>query len=282
MTALRTLLLRTAVLTGGCAAGIILSLSISGEAHADDRPRPLDGLVRDTITEVVDVVLPNPGQPAEESEPDSGDSDPGRGSDEPPSGPVKDIVEDVVGGVEDTVTDVVDTVATPPAADEPAQDTPADPQPETTISGPVDATEQTPAIERPDPTPAPAQVAAYVDLIGAHRPYELPDRGHACGDDGQHADRDEPKGPRRTVRVAIERRAVPAATGYTQPTPRKPSGPDQDAAPAVGTPCTAYTGLNQDATLAARASQPRTTAVRIPGRDQAADGMTRRPDAPSG
>jgi hypothetical protein len=41
-------------------------------------------------------------------------------------------------------------------------------------------------------------------------------------------------------------------------------------------------GLELPATVTARATHPNTTAVRIPGRDQAADGLTRSPDAPSG
>jgi hypothetical protein len=272
---LRRLLLRAVVITGGCAAGIILSGIISGEAHADDRPRLGNGLIRNTVTHVLDDVLPDrpERQPEQQPKPKKGkgkkDDDSG-GSDHRPHTPVRDVVDKV----RDTVAKVGNHVTAPAHHDEPISTGHTDPQPDTAVNeltGDLVADAEPPDVTTAASSPGQTQVTP-TPAISAARQYAAPtgDSYH-CGADWQ-----------RMVRIAVLYHANSATVGYTQPTPPIPSRPDQDVTPAFASLGSPFTGLHQDATLAARASIPHTTAVRIPGCGQAADGMPRRPDPPSG
>jgi hypothetical protein len=255
---------------------------ISGEAHADDRPRLLPGL-SDTIGDVLDGVLPD--QPERQTEQQPKDKDKGSGKNEnsskgQPDTPVRDVIDKVKDEVEDTVGKVEDIV-TAPAQEAPASDA----QPDTPVAAPNDDTDpasDTELPDQPDPTPATNQTppAPSADLGQAYKVTAAPDHDHRCG--REPSDRSEPARERRTVQIAVLRHATPALPGYTQPTRPAPSGPDHDVTPAVGAASTPTIGLDTTGVITARAPMPRTTSVRIPGRDQAADGMTCRPDAPSG
>jgi hypothetical protein len=279
---LRRLLLRAAVITGGCFATFFIGLSISGPAHADDRPRLLPGL-SDTIGGVLDEVLPDrPQRQPEEAKPEKAkpkeDKESRQDTDSRPHTPVRDVINKVKDEVEDALT-------TPAQGNKPASAEQPAPQSDTPDSDEPADTDPLPDIELPDlltPTPVSNQTrqAPPAALGGAHESTLTLADDHLCG--ATPAGRSEPAHERHTIRIAVLRRATPTAPGYTQPAPVSPSEPDQDITPTMASPGRPYTGMHQDATITARATMPRANAVRVPGRDQAADSKIRRPDPPSG
>lgn len=266
----------------------MLGLSLSGPAHADDRPQLLDGLVRDTVTDVLDDVLPARPvkQPKDSHKPeDQGKvNDSGRGADKQPDTPVRDVIEKVKDKVKDTADNVEDVLTAPVHEAPSSSDEPAEQQSIAAPDQPADDTQpsdvELPDLRDPNPDVNETRQTPPVSLGQAHQTAIPPANGYRCGH--EPAGRNEPAREQRTARAAVLHHDTPVAPDYTPPAPPTPPRPDQAATPAAGTPTSIVGGPQHDATLTARVTMPRTTAVRIPGRDQAADGMTHRPDAPSG
>lgn len=289
------ILRRAAVLTGGCVAGIALALSISSAAQADDRPGLVDGLLG-TVTEVVDNVLPPQAEkPERDREPKPERPEPPKPDRPekpgPPARPVKDIVDTVVDVVDEvvdgtpaeSVLDAVTNTPSNPAANPAAaggKGKPAateDPAPApTTLATP--ATPVVPGLPRAptalaDAAHGPAAANAQMTYTANCRPSHNPgDRGGAVESDRGAADK-----PRDRVVPEKRRTAL-----YRTPRPPPPPSPDRDVTPSVGTAAGATGASQLDATLTARATQPRTHAAPVRDRYRSSHGTTSRPVAPSG